>query len=161
VTAIGLYHDAWSGLGEAPITLRRPLLLFRKAMWFKANPRSADYMRARLAEAWPAARFFDCGTEPDWEQAAAAAGDVVLLYPDAIGIGFGDIERRLQSVAPRATLHVLNGRRRGFLLDAATHRALRLRRFLECSMLVEIVFGCGFLLATPVLLGVDWARGRR
>jgi hypothetical protein len=154
---VALFLDPWEGLAEASPSLRRPRLLWRKAMWFKANPRSLAYMRALLAEHFPDATLLDVRAEPDWER-ALGSGPVVLLYPDAIGIGFGAIERRLLGRVP---VTVLNGRRRNFALDRATRRRLRLRRFLERTMLLEGVFGLGLLIATPFLLGFDLARGRR
>ena len=156
-----LTRDAWAGLADAPTTLRQPLLLWRKAVWFKANPRDAAYMGALLAEHWPGAAAVDVGRDRDWTRDLAAAREIVLLYPDAIGIGFGAIERRILDAAPRAEITVLTGRRRRFLLDRATRRGLLVRRFLERSMLLECLMGLGLLLATPVLLGVDLARGRR
>lgn len=155
---VALFLDPWEGLAEASPSLRRPRLLWRKAMWFKANPRSLAYMRALLAEHFPDASLLDVRSEPDWRHRLTGADRVVLLYPDAIGIGFGALERQLLGRVP---VTVINGRRRNFVLDRATRRRLRLRRFLERTMLLEGVFGLGLLLATPFLLGIDLARGRR
>ena len=47
---IGLYHrhpDA--ALLDRPLARRTPASLYRKALWFKANPRSIEYMRASVA----------------------------------------------------------------------------------------------------------------
>ena len=157
-TIVAVFFDPWRGLAEASTAGRNPRLLWRKAQWFKANPRDKDYMRARLAEHRPEASFVDATANPNWADALAGAGEVVLLYPDAIGIGFGAIERRLPG---HARITVLNGRRRVFALDRPTRRRLMLRRFLERTMLLECVFGIGLLVATPFLLSVDLARGRR
>jgi len=157
---VGLYADPWAGLAAAQISFGHPLRLWRKAVWFKANPRSAAYMRERLAERWPDAAFIDAGAGP-WATSLAGADTIVLLYPDAIGLGFGGIERQVRALAPRATLKVLNGRRRCFDLDAGTRRALALRRFLERSMLVELLLGTALLLATPFLHAADLVAGRR
>jgi hypothetical protein len=160
-TVTALVLDPWLGLEDAPPTLRRPLLLWRKAMWFKANPRPAAYMRALLAEHWPQARLVDVRSEPHWAGALTGAERVVLLYPDAIGIGFGGIERRLLRLEPHGVITVLNGRRRVFELDRRVRRRLLLRRFLERSMLIECILGVGMLAATPFLVCLDLARGRR
>ncbi len=158
---IALFHDPWAGLAQEPASPRHPLTLWWQAMRFKANPRSAAYMRERLAEAFPDARFVDVAAEPRWAEMLGGADAVVLLYPDSIGIGFGAIERRLRRAVPGAAIRVLNGRRRVFALDGATRRRLRIRRALERSMVIECVLGALFLIATPILLGIDRARGSR
>jgi hypothetical protein len=157
---IALFHDPWAGLAQEPASPRHPVTLWRQATRFKANPRSAAYMRERAAEFFPAARFIDVAAEPRWADALAGASGVVLLYPDAIGMGFGAIERRVRR-ATRTDIHVVTGRRRGFVLDRATRRRLRLRRLLERSMIIECVAGALVLLLTPVLYGIDRARGRQ
>lgn len=156
---IALLYDPWAGIAELPVTLRHPLQLWRKAIWFRANPRDPGYMRARLQETWPGARCLEVTERLD----AAALGDtreIVLLYPDAIGLGWGRIERQLATVAPHAVLQALNGRRQRMLLDPATRRALRLRRFLERTFVIELVAGLAMLIATPCLLAIDLLRGR-
>jgi hypothetical protein len=158
---VALYLDAWADAEGGAATLRRPLLLWRKAMWFKANPRPASYMRALLAEHWPDARIVDARLESNWAGALAGADRVVLLYPDATGIGFGRIERQVFRVASRSAIVALNGRRRVFPMDAAARRRLVLRRALERSMLIECVLGTMLLALTPLLWAFDLARGRR
>ena len=153
---VALYHDPWKGLADALVDWRRPWLVWRKAQWFKANPRTASYMQERLAELWPEARFIDTGAEANWDRAVDGAAQVVLLYPDAIRV-----ERVVRARANRAVLQVVNGRRRVFLLDDATMRSLRLRRFFEETMVLEAIMGLALLVATPVLLAIDLVRGRR
>jgi hypothetical protein len=60
---------------------------------------------------------------------------VILLYPDGNGMGWRPLERRLSRVG--APTVVLNGRRRLFLLDAATRRSLLMRRCVERSWVLE------------------------
>ena len=158
---VALAYDPWSALEDVPARCHNPLFLWRRAMWFKANPRSAAYMRARLEEHWPEARLVEAAADAQWADRLSDADRVVLLYPDAIGIGFGPIERRLLRLVPRGTITVLNGRRRAFPLDPATHGLLLLRRCLERSMIVECVVGALILVLTPVLFLVDFAQGRR
>jgi hypothetical protein len=158
---VALFHDPWKGLADAPVDWRRPGRLWRKAQWFKANPRTASYMQDRLGELWPEARFIDTDAEADWDRALDGAAQVILLYPDAIGISFNRVERIVRARANHAVLQVVNGRRRVFLLDDATARALRLRRFFEGTMLLEAIMGLVLLVATPVLLAIDLVRGRR
>lgn len=139
------------GLGRAkPHT---PLRVYRRAVLEKANPRSPDYMRRLLDE-----HHGDDVTIVGDPAEAAAAREIVLLYPDAIGLGFGRLERRLPRGVP---VQVLTGRRRAFTLDARTRRRLRRRRFLERALVGEAIGLALAVAATPALLAVDLVRGRR
>lgn len=159
---IGLFYTPWPAEAfERPLRSRL-FAEYRYAVWYKSNPRGADYMRALLRERYPDAPMFDVRTGADWQAAVAQAKRVVILFPDAIGLGFSPLERE---VAARrctfATIEVLNGRRRQFRLNGATRLGLRLRRAIEWSMLGEFLFLPVFLIATPVLLAIDAIRGRR
>ena len=159
---VGLAHSPWA---VDPLRLkasRRPLQMYRYAVWFKANPRDTAYMRQLFDERFPGAQFVDVDQYPNWRDPVTKADTVVLLYPDAIGLGFAPLERKIGQLRKRgAVVRVLNGRRRDFALDGATMLALRTRRMLERSMLAEILFVPVFLCLTPLLLLVDWAKGRR
>jgi hypothetical protein len=122
---------------------------YRQTLLNKANPRSPLYMRDLFAERCPQGEIAD--------NVPAAADEIVLLYPDAIGLGFGALERRLP---PGVPVRILNGRRREFALDPRTRRALRLRRALERTMLGETVALAAAAAVTPVLLLADLVRGR-
>jgi hypothetical protein len=122
--------------------------IYRRALRNRANPRSREYMERLLKERYPEARLsltrpLDEGTE------------VVLLYPDANGLGHGAIDRGLPPGA-----RVLTGRGREFVLDSTTVRSLRVRRALERTFAVELVALAAAAVATPILLAVDLARGR-
>ena len=159
----GIYYDVWNGefdTSQLPRT-RFPVWvwkLFQKAIWEKSNPRSEEYMRKLFLEKVPDGTFrvFD-GTKEKLAKLKEEIGQaktVFLLYPDAIGLGF----RKIESLAPAA--HVLNGRRRDFALTASVRRSLRFRRFLEWSMLPEILFIPVFLAITPFFLLHDFLRGK-
>lgn len=158
---IGIFYDHWTGIREAPTTWRNPFSLWRKAVWYKANPRSADYMQALLAERYPHATFLNIGSNTLTPGVLGGASKVVLLYPDAIGLGFTPVEHSVARQASQAAVEVLNGRRRQFAFDAASRRALRSRRFLEWTMLVECLTGIVILLATPFLIFADFVRGKK
>lgn len=158
--AVGLFYDPLRG-ADGPVPRERPWLLWRKAIRFRANPRGADYMRALFAERYPDAKFVEVSREAEWWRAAEGAREIVFLYPDSIGLGFLPLERRVRELAPAARLSALNGRRRTYRLDTRIRRALRLRRFLEWTMLIEFGLGAALLTATPFLLAYDLARGRR
>jgi hypothetical protein len=146
---IGVLHDPWR-------TRRGGLLRrYRAMVEYKANPRDEAYLRALFAERYPAGRI---GHLAD----TAAAQRVVLLYPDAIGLGWSPVEREVRATAPPGTeIRVLNGRRRDFELDPRTRRQLAVRRVLEAGLVGEVIFSAAFLVATPILLAVDALRGRR
>ncbi len=159
-TVIGLCYSPWPG-PDGPAG-SGPLALLRRALWFKANPRQADYMEALFREHWPEGAIVALGGPAELGPEVARADTLVLLYPDAIGLGFGALDRAvLRHAAEGARVAVLNGRRRLFELDRRTRRQLALRRFLERFMLGEALFALGFLCATPVLVAADLARGRR
>jgi hypothetical protein len=148
---IGIPHDPWPARRGGTGVLRR----YRTMVEFKANPRDEAYLRALFAERYPAGRL---GTLDD----VARAERVVLVYPDAIGVGWGPMERRVRERARQGTeLRVLNGRRRDFALDGRTRRHLHLRRILETSLAGEALATVLFLLATGPLLAADLLRGRR
>ena len=160
---LGIYYDMW-GDGETgpPARSRNPRHLYQRAVWFKSNPRSASAMKQLFHETWPDGRFVDVSKNKGWRREAADCETVVLLYPDAIGLGFGAIERQvLRNRARNNRARVLNGRKRDFLLTPSARRGLRLRRMLERTMAGELLFGFVFLVATPLMLSFDLVRGRR
>ena len=160
---VGVLADVWRATAVAEAPTRRTVAdLYREAVRYKANPRPKDYMAALLGEQHPGATVADVDRDANWPEQVARAGQVVLLYPDAIGMGFSGIERKLvRAMRPGAALLVLNGRRRDFPLSVRMHRGLRFRRFLAWTMLPEFVAMTAFILITPFLLAWDWLRGRR
>jgi hypothetical protein len=158
---VGLFYDHWIRIRTVPNSFRNPLGLWKKAVWYRANPRSADYMKALLAERFPAATFVDVGSGPVAAHALLDASKIVLLFPDAIGLGYSPIERDVGRHAPLVSVDVLNGRKRQFAFDRRSRWAIRYRRGLEWMMLVECVMGGIIVIATPFLLLFDFARGRK
>ena len=160
---VGLYCDTWGDGETGPLARsRNPLHLYRRAVWFKSNPRSASAMEHLFRETWPNGRFVNVSKTKGWRREAADCETIVLLYPDAIGLGFGAIERQvLRNHARNGRARVLNGRKRDFLLTPTVRRGLRLRRMLERTMAGELLFGLVFLVATPLMLSFDLVRGRR
>jgi hypothetical protein len=159
---VGLVYDPWRWIREAPTSFRNPLRLWKKAVWYRANPRSDAYMEALLSESYPDARILkmeDRSALP--RDLDRQASKVVLLYPDAIGLGFAPVERSIVRTMPAAEVEVLNGRKRQFVLDKRSRFDLGYRRFLEWTMLGEIVAGIVILAVTPVLILIDSVRVRR
>jgi hypothetical protein len=118
-------------------------------------------MRSLLAERYPASTFIDVGPGPVAARTLSGASKIVLLFPDAIGLGYSTIERDLARYAPLGSVEVLNGRKRHFTFDGRSRWALHYRRFLEWTMLIECCVGVSILVATPFLLLVDFVRGQK
>ncbi len=70
----------------------------------------------------------------------AEVDTVLLVYPDPLGLGFEALERRIIAAGVRHAA-VANGRRRLFPLTEHSRRALRWRRFLAETRLVEMAAG--------------------
>lgn len=156
---VGVFHNPWREDYDPQRSLAE---LYRRAVWLKANPRREDYMRALFDERYPAATYVNADRERDWAQAVADADTIVMLYPDATGLYFSGFEHRVRrEMKGWATLRVLNGRRRDFVLSGRVRRALRVRRFLERTMLGEVLAIVIFAAASPVFVLSDLVRGRR
>jgi hypothetical protein len=77
---------------------------------------------------------------------------VVLLWPDANGIGWTPIERKVFNNRSRdCRVDVLNGRGRLFELKWHLWRSFQVKRFLEKSFIPEILMVVGFLITSPVM----------
>ena len=155
---VGVFHNPW----RSDYDPRRSLAeLYRRAVWLKANPRDEEYMRALFAERYPRGAFVRASDE-GWRSELPAADTVVLLYPDSNGIDFSGLEAEVGRLKKTwATVRVLNGRRRDFVLSRAVRRGLRRRRFIERAMLGEALATLLFVAATPFFVVSDLVRGRR
>jgi hypothetical protein len=161
---VGLYCFTFSaGIEAAQAQALTPITAYRKVLWQKSNPRSEQYMRDLFFERYPDGEFVVVQDGESVARRLAGARQIVLLYPDAIGLGFGGVETAALRVAARSGMRVraLNGRRREFELDGRALRALRLRRVLERYMLGELAITIGFIMATPFLVFADFVRGKR
>lgn len=159
---VALLYNPWpKSLDRGGSTVGRIVGRFSRALFSNANPRTEEYMLALCGERWPEVRVVRVN-DADWLDAVGGADIVVLLYPDAIGQGFAAVEREVLRRKKRwAEVRVLNSRRRCFLLSPTVRRGLRARRFLERTMLAEWLFLALFMVGTPILLAIDWGRGRR
>ena len=156
---IGIFHNPWQSEYEPRKSLTE---LYARAVWLKANPRSEAYMREQFAQRYPGGTFINVDEEPGWIGQVSTTDLIVLLYPDSIGIKFSQLEALVKRAKRSSTtVRVLNGRRREFSLSRGTIRELRLRRFLERSMLGEILAIAMFIAVTPVFVVSDLLRGRR
>jgi hypothetical protein len=89
----------------------------------------------------------------------AETDTVVLAYPDALGLTFGGLEQRLKSSGAE-NIVVVTGRRRFFPLTAAASRALKWRRMLASTRVVELAGSIAIIPVSAVLAGYDRLRGR-
>jgi hypothetical protein len=140
-----------------------PLRTLQRAVDYKRNPRSREYMRALLAEEggdWTLLEVERADEVPI--DAVAAADRILLLWPDANGYGWRDIEARVLSARrPGVPIEVLNGRRRRFPLTPAMHRRFVARRAVQRLWLGETAFvAAGVVAGLPLMLW-DAARGHR
>ncbi len=168
-------------------TIRQGLLWKPRVQYLRANPRDAAYMlhlalafaRAnaadvqvdafvdpRLAVPDPLRQQFrqvwfgrldllEPGVSSELRERKYDA--LVLLYCDAIGLGWGQTERLLARLDVRQII-ALNGRRRAFVWDADSRRELRWRRFVENTWLVELVLALGAFVAAAPLAIYDAVR---
>ena len=81
MTVVGVLHyPLGEDYGYEHLPKRSPGRIYRRTMWWKANPRDPAYMRALFAERYPDGELHEGDSPP-------AADVTVLLYPDAIGLG--------------------------------------------------------------------------
>lgn len=126
-----------------------------------AGIRTPEYMKALFTKTFPGGALTEVATGKVPDDFGTQARHIVLLYPDAIGMNFGWIERTLVRRLPSKSILVLNGRRRHFRLDRDMRRKLTVRRFLERFRIPEFAFLVLFVAVTPILILFDLLRGRR
>lgn len=84
------------------------------------------------------------------------ADAVVVVYPDALGLGWGRLEARLTGVKA----YLLNGRRRILPLDARARRRLRWSRLLATTRIPELVASLAIVPVAAALAAWDALRGK-
>jgi len=93
-----------------------------------------------------------------WTPSLGNVDTTILVYPDAIGLTFGGLERRLIAAGAR-NIVVLTGRRRLFPLSRDARRSLRWRRLLASTRIIELLAGVMIIPAAALLAGYDWLKG--
>jgi hypothetical protein len=84
------------------------------------------------------------------------ADSVLLIYPDALGLGWTSLESRL----PRGPVYAVNGRRRIFPLNARTRRKLRWHRLLASTRATELLATITIVPLAAGLAAWDALRGK-
>ena len=141
--------------------------LRRQLLEYRANPRSVEYMLDRATE-------FKAQSAPGAVADVLVAGEtlipekhytwirqvqtalanlngydtVVLLYPDAIGLGWDTLERAVGDLHAQQYI-VINGRRRMFVWNDASRRAVAWRR-----LLYRVSFSEGLFAALVCVAGI-------
>ncbi|HQS83352.1 MAG: glycine/betaine ABC transporter permease [Alphaproteobacteria bacterium 16-39-46] len=121
-----------------------PLKLYQ-VVCNRSNPRSKEDLINFLKFSFPKAQLVDINNIPE------NVKEVILLYPDAIGLGYCSLEKKC--FKKFKTIKVLTGRNRSFNLTYTKRASLLLRRFLEISFLSELLFA-PFLLLIGSILGI-------
>ena len=156
---LGILYDPWRHRrGE-----RRTLLdAYWKAIQFKANPRSVEYMRTLFLKRWPQGDCVSIEKLSDWSTHGTTAKTLVFLYPDAIGLGFFRLEGHVwRHRHPSTVIRVLNGRCRELVWSPRVWSRLGVRRLLERSMALEVMALIIVVVVTPCLAAWDLVRGHR
>lgn len=119
-------------------------------------------MKSLFDSQYPESPCVNVQQDDSWRALAGNADIIVLLYPDSIGLGFSRLEDEVWRLKRGwAEVRVVTGRRRDFLLNQATLRALRARRWIERLMLAELLMCVVFVCTTPLFLIADFVMGRR
>lgn len=137
-------------------SIKHPVQMYKDVVRYKSNPRSSETMKKMFTERFPTGNLvcFDL-------KIINQADEVVLLYPDAIGLNWGETERRIKKQAlPNTLISCLNGRGRYFVLTRRTQFSLRFRRLLEKTLITEFLSSIAFVILTPILLSYDLIRRR-
>jgi hypothetical protein len=172
-TRVYIFHDgdtyptleAWSRR-LAPTSITRFIGKLSAYLRYRRNPRSQDYMERLVKQTFPDFErhqllLVEAGAHLpvlDW----TALEQIVLLWPDANGTGWARTEREIfRRVQAAASIIVLNGRARCFVLTRSAWRRFRRRRFLEKTFVVEIALLTAFLITSPWLALWDVSQRRR
>ncbi len=76
---------------------------------------------------------------------------VVIVYPDAIGLGWSGLESQILGLST----YLLNGRRRMQALDAKIHRQLRWHRVLASARFPELLMSIAIIPIAAILASLD------
>jgi len=84
---------------------------------------------------------------------------VVLVYQDALGLGWAGLEAKIRAVA-QGELVFVNGRRRIMVLDSRARRRLRWRRAMARTRVGELLLSVIVVPVSLVWAGLDGLRGK-
>jgi hypothetical protein len=137
---VGLLEDALRVMTPSGVTIRVDQALAQDAAFERLRP--SGQVEVRAAD--------------DLVSANEVADSVLLIYPDALGLGWAPLEMRLPSVP----VYVINGRRRIFLLTAIVRRKLCWRRLLANTRVAELLASIAIVPLAAYLAALDALRGK-
>lgn len=137
---VGLLEDALRLASPSGVTIRVDEALVQDA----ACEQLASFGRVEVR----AAGDLLCANE--------SADSVLIIYPDALGLGWAPLESRL----PSASVYAVNGRRRIFPFNAHTRRKLRWTRLLASTRVTELLATIAIVPLAAGLAAWDVLRGK-
>lgn len=156
VSTLFIYHKSTAYPGAKLIPIPSLQLLFTKLSGFheyRGSLRPLSYMKELIHS-----RIEKIDSSDMTEMSIISQVDVskfkqiILLWPDANGMGWFNIERQaFKRKHSNTPIYVLNGRRRLFELSRRQWRVFRLKRFLEKTFLLEFGVLLLFLVTAPIL----------
>lgn len=171
-TTVFIFHDGkvypslerWSRK-RPNSAIARIILKLANHVQFGRTVRSKEYMEDLAHELFPefqAGAMLTVGEDGVLPQTGwRGASQVVLLWPDANGMGWGAIERDVFGRVPAGVrIIAVNGRRRRLTLSRRLLAGLSWKRFLEKSLAVEMAFTVAFIFITPAFMLCDFVRRR-
>ena len=154
VSTLLVYHKGKPYAGTRWIPNRFIRILFEKLGGYheyRGNPRSLEYMKG-LVDHYLGKTDLVPTYDLSMLSRIPTVDQIVLLWPDANGMGWFDIERRVFKLKRASSdVYVLNGRKRLFGLSKIQWRLIRFKRFLEKSFLLEMGVLLLFIITAPIL----------
>ena len=148
-------------------------------LYFRSNPRSTEYMLEQANEfhmkyakeaccdffldprieeegpyqhrSWISKELTELSSD---ELAKSNYDTIVFLYSDAIGLGWEGVERKMHRLKT-AQYIVINGRRRIFVWDATSRRALAFRRLVSRAWWLELFLSPVLWIVAMILAQYD------
>lgn len=137
----------------------------KEILSFGGSSESTFIIDARFADQEITRQFEQLGPVSVRDMASIAPNDlaaynaIILVYPDALGLGWSSLERKLLA-SLRVPLFFATGRRRLMPLNLSAHRQLRWRRFLANSRVAELLCGALVIPFAISCAAVDALRGK-
>jgi hypothetical protein len=101
--AVGIYKNPWGPNPPRPKVEKTLRAYYRYAVWFKANPRGEDTLRALFDARFPGGRWVNADVDPAAARAALGEERLVLVYPGRHRAGAGGSGARRVARPPRST----------------------------------------------------------
>ncbi len=155
MSKLAIYYDTWQKKNLSNI--------YNKGVHFKSNPRSLEYMEDLATKKFEDIEIKNILNEDELNNIDLDKySEIVLLYPDAIGLGWSKIDNYIsKNFNQMKKITILNGRRRVIVFNSNNLFGLRFKRFLEKALIVETIFTIYFVVSTPFLIIKDLLHGKK